>query len=63
MVKQSPYAAARRKRDKPQRLVVVLPQAELTRIDNWGLAAGKTCRSDAVRDLLRQSLEKMEGKS
>jgi len=60
MVKRTPYAAARREREKPQRLVVVLPEADLIRIDKWGVAAGKTCRSEAVRDLLNKSLESQE---
>jgi metal-responsive CopG/Arc/MetJ family transcriptional regulator len=60
MMRQTPYAAARRERDKPQRLVVILPQADLVRIDNWGVAAGKSCRSDAVRDLLNKGLENQE---
>ncbi len=57
MVKPTPYAAARREREKPQRLVVALPQADLVRIDNWGITAGKTSRSDAVRELLNKSLD------
>jgi metal-responsive CopG/Arc/MetJ family transcriptional regulator len=60
MTRQTPYAAARRERDKPQRLVVILPRADLVRIDNWGVAAGKNCRSDAVRDLLNMGLQNQE---
>ena len=56
-MKQTPYIAAR-KRVKPQRLVVFMPQAELTRIDDWGVAGlAKSRRSEAVRELLGKSLE------
>lgn len=57
MVKRTHYAAARRAKEKPQRLVVTLPKDDVARIDEWGIAAGKSCRSEAVRALLNKSLE------
>jgi metal-responsive CopG/Arc/MetJ family transcriptional regulator len=63
MRKQTPYRAARRERENrenPQRMVIFLPQAEMTRIDNWGLAAGKASRSETVRALINKSLETQE---
>ena len=63
MLKQTPYRAARREREErenPQRLVVYLPQAELARIDNWGIAAGKISRSETVRELLNKGMANRE---
>ena len=60
MLKQTPYRAARRERENPQRLTVILPQADLARIDDWGIAAGKNSRSETVRALLCKSLEIQE---
>jgi metal-responsive CopG/Arc/MetJ family transcriptional regulator len=63
MLKQTPYRAARRERENrenPQRLTVYLPQAELARIDGWGIAAGKNSRSETVRALINKSLETQE---
>jgi metal-responsive CopG/Arc/MetJ family transcriptional regulator len=63
MLKQTPYRArvsARRERENPQRLVVFLPQADLARIDDWGIAAGKNSRSETVRALINKSLGNQE---
>jgi len=60
MVKSTPYAAARRQRARPKRLVVALPQTDLARIDDWGIAAGKASRSEAVRELLNKGLADQE---
>jgi metal-responsive CopG/Arc/MetJ family transcriptional regulator len=56
MTKATPFASARREVVKPQRLVVALPAADLARIDNWGIAAGKISRSETVRELLNKGL-------
>jgi hypothetical protein len=63
MLKQTPYQVARRareERDNPQRLVVYMPQAEMARIDAWGLASGKNCRGAAVRALINKGFETQE---
>jgi metal-responsive CopG/Arc/MetJ family transcriptional regulator len=63
MLKQTPYRAARRERDEresPQRLTIYLPQADLARIDNWGISAGKNSRSETVRALINKSLANQE---
>jgi metal-responsive CopG/Arc/MetJ family transcriptional regulator len=60
MLKQTPYKAARRERENPQRMVVILPQADLDRIDDWGVAAGKNSRSETIRALIFKSLETLE---
>jgi len=57
MGKRAQYATARRRRERPQRLVVLVPERDLAKIDQWGIAEGKTCRSDAVRDLINKGLE------
>jgi metal-responsive CopG/Arc/MetJ family transcriptional regulator len=57
MLKQTPYRAARRKRENPQRLTVYLPKADLARIDGWGIAAGKNSRSETVRALIFKALD------
>jgi len=60
MLKLTPYRTAhqaRSERENLQRLVVYMPQAEMARIDNWGLATGKDSRSATVRALINKSLE------
>ena len=62
-MRQTPYQVARREREErenPQRLVVYMPQAEMARIDAWGLATGKTSRGAAVRALINKSFETQE---
>jgi hypothetical protein len=63
MLKLTPYRTAhqaRSERENPQRLVVYIPQAEMARIDNWGLATGKDSRSATVRALINKSFETQE---
>jgi len=51
------YALARWAKNPPVRLVVMMPEAELARIDHWGLSTGRASRTDAVRELISQSLK------
>jgi metal-responsive CopG/Arc/MetJ family transcriptional regulator len=63
MLKLTPYRAAHQaqsERENLQRLVVYMPEAVMTRIDNWGLAAGKDSRSAAVRALINKGFETQE---
>ena len=42
-----------------ERIVFLLPKAELQRIDGWAIPAGIPNRSEAIRLLLRSGLEKV----
>ena len=48
-------------REKPERVVVLLPREELEEIDGWGVPAGMKSRSMAFRHLVKQGLKAVKG--
>ena len=54
------YSLARWAKNPPVRLVVMMPKAELARIDSWGLSTGRASRTDAVRVLINHSLRNLD---
>ncbi len=47
-------------REKPERVVVLLPREELEEIDGWGIPAGMKSRSMALRQLIQKGLKFVE---
>lgn len=50
-------------RVRPARVVVLLDSAEVNRIDKIGVSLGMRSRSEAIRSMLRRSLDAEEAKS
>ena len=44
-------------RENASRVVVIMPKEETDAVDNWGVPAGMTSRTSAIRFLLRKGLE------
>ena len=53
---------ARRDEDDRLRVVVLMPKIEAEAIDRWGVPAGMTSRTSAIRFLLQQGLEAVKAK-
>lgn len=43
-------------KEKPERVVVLLPREELDKIDGWGVPAGMPSRSVTIRKLVEKGL-------
>jgi metal-responsive CopG/Arc/MetJ family transcriptional regulator len=56
----NPYAEARAKREKPVRVVVLIPHQELDAMDDWAIRKGIDNRSSAVRTLIGRGLSAEE---
>jgi metal-responsive CopG/Arc/MetJ family transcriptional regulator len=54
------YAKARAKREKPIRVVVLMPRRELDAMDDWAIRKGIDNRSGAVRKLISKGLSAEE---
>jgi len=47
-------------KEKPERVVILLPREELERIDGWGVPAGMPSRSVTIRKLVEKGLAASE---
>ena len=54
------YTQVRARREKPMRLVVLVPRQEIEAVDQWAIGAELPNRTVAVRHLLQKGLEAVE---